>query len=680
MASAEVLPIVLEGQDNTASAWASFIRNGKSAQSVIDQLKGSAASLASGSASSLASLGNAAKMLANPYVAVTAAVLGVSGAAVLAANDLAKIGDAADMVGTKGSSIAGLGSELRKVGGDAGDAIAGLKNLRAQLDLQSRDGGYIENIFKQNKSSIYDAAGELKPLNEIYAKLSGYIFNAKNDTIALEIATHAFGEQAAPAIVKAIDGGARSLDKLANTDLDPLIKQSQEVERIWNSLGKSDGSWLQKAEGWAAQFGDKLKLAGAAMAGSKEAINMQDRLNRPELYENNGSNPNYVTKLGPSELRSGSAGLKGDVTKTQSNRPEQSTAAYDKASVAVAKHTAEVYANASAVELGAGELANMETQAKLLATAEESGLKVTQKMRDEIKKLADGAGAAAEALAKAKAASEINFGRNTAFLTPDDVAIATSLKGIYGTDIPAALNSTEAAAMRVNNVLKDIGTTGQDINKGMIVGLEQGLRSGLTFAQSEAKAAENELGKVADKLASMAADNLWKAAFGGSGGFNVLSALGIGSFGNNADANPGSASNPLSGLDSSDYDPGGFADGGFTGIGGKYQPAGIVHRGEFVFDADSTRRIGPGNLWRMMKGYADGGLVDGPGALANIPAPKATTNITHNTITVDVRGATGNEEVQRMVTVGMQKAYNMAVGTAVASVPGVTGDDRKRRG
>ncbi|EPU6470553.1 phage tail tape measure protein [Citrobacter amalonaticus] len=55
----------------------------------------------------------------------------------------------------------------------------------------------------------------------------------------------------------------------------------------------------------------------------------------------------------------------------------------------------------------------------------------------------------------------------------------------------------------------------------------------------------------------------------------------------------------------------GFAGGGFTGSGGKYEPAGVVHRGEFVFTKEATSRIGVGNLYRMMKGYASGGLVGG---------------------------------------------------------------------
>ncbi|QGW18233.1 MULTISPECIES: phage tail tape measure protein [Leclercia] len=55
----------------------------------------------------------------------------------------------------------------------------------------------------------------------------------------------------------------------------------------------------------------------------------------------------------------------------------------------------------------------------------------------------------------------------------------------------------------------------------------------------------------------------------------------------------------------------GFAAGGFTGYGGKNDPAGVVHRGEFVFTKEATSRIGVGNLYSLMRGYASGGLVGG---------------------------------------------------------------------
>ncbi|AVE37140.1 phage tail length tape measure family protein [Klebsiella aerogenes] len=46
----------------------------------------------------------------------------------------------------------------------------------------------------------------------------------------------------------------------------------------------------------------------------------------------------------------------------------------------------------------------------------------------------------------------------------------------------------------------------------------------------------------------------------------------------------------------------GFASGGYTGSGGKYQPAGIVHKGEYVFDQESTNRIGVSQLEALRDG------------------------------------------------------------------------------
>jgi hypothetical protein len=59
--------------------------------------------------------------------------------------------------------------------------------------------------------------------------------------------------------------------------------------------------------------------------------------------------------------------------------------------------------------------------------------------------------------------------------------------------------------------------------------------------------------------------------------------------------------------------PAGFADGGYTGDGGKYEPKGVVHGGEFVFTKEQTRRAGVSNLYAMAKslaGFANGGFVN----------------------------------------------------------------------
>ncbi|HJF29096.1 MAG TPA: hypothetical protein K8V79_12850 [Acinetobacter lwoffii] len=60
--------------------------------------------------------------------------------------------------------------------------------------------------------------------------------------------------------------------------------------------------------------------------------------------------------------------------------------------------------------------------------------------------------------------------------------------------------------------------------------------------------------------------------------------------------------------------PKGFADGGYTGHGGKYDPAGIVHKGEGVLTQEEVKALGgPQGFEDLRKsirrGYATGGLV-----------------------------------------------------------------------
>jgi len=76
---------------------------------------------------------------------------------------------------------------------------------------------------------------------------------------------------------------------------------------------------------------------------------------------------------------------------------------------------------------------------------------------------------------------------------------------------------------------------------------------------------------------------------------------------------------------------GGFARGGYTGAGGKYEVAGKVHRGEFVFPAERVREIGLSSLYnlafkhgtpseiarpQLLPSYAEGGLVTGASTAA----------------------------------------------------------------
>lgn len=113
---------------------------------------------------------------------------------------------------------------------------------------------------------------------------------------------------------------------------------------------------------------------------------------------------------------------------------------------------------------------------------------------------------------------------------------------------------------------------------------------------SGGKNAEEALMNLAKRLA----DAALQAALLGQGPLAGL-------FGNRA------GSNGVGGLIGLLFSGLGFAGGGYTGPGGKYQPAGVVHRGEYVFDQKSVGAIGVRNLDAIRAaarlGYADGGLV-----------------------------------------------------------------------
>lgn len=112
----------------------------------------------------------------------------------------------------------------------------------------------------------------------------------------------------------------------------------------------------------------------------------------------------------------------------------------------------------------------------------------------------------------------------------------------------------------------------------------------------------------------------------------------------------------------------GFASGGYTGPGGKYQPAGVVHAGEFVNRQEVVRqpgalaflsefnRVGMAAL-KGWQGYADGGLVV-PGAHSGVP-----TSANFQPATVNVGGSTIDNRLQLNLIDDPDRIASMAFGS-----------------
>lgn len=96
----------------------------------------------------------------------------------------------------------------------------------------------------------------------------------------------------------------------------------------------------------------------------------------------------------------------------------------------------------------------------------------------------------------------------------------------------------------------------------------------------------------------------------------------------------------------------GFASGGYTGDGATFQPAGIVHRGEFVLSKKATSRLGVDNLNALhaaaLRGYSGGGAVGAVSKLqSNAFGSDRASNVAQ-TVTINapisVEGSSGSPE------------------------------------
>ncbi|PDT66392.1 hypothetical protein CO683_27010 [Bradyrhizobium ottawaense] len=208
------------------------------------------------------------------------------------------------------------------------------------------------------------------------------------------------------------------------------------------------------------------------------------------------------------------------------------------------------------------------------------------------------------------------FSRASNYATKQIEELSDQAK-VAGSALPMlqqALNDAGNARKQLDSLMVE----GMSVNRSFFVEFGQQLRSGASAWDAFKSAGLSALGKISDKLMQMAADQLFASAFGGSSsGIGSLLGLGgggsVGNYGQVANATglgagTGGLSFPM------------FANGGFTGSGGKFEPAGIVHKGEYVVPAATVRRVGLPAL-ESLRGYADGGLVGSMARAANSNGP-----------------------------------------------------------
>lgn len=222
-------------------------------------------------------------------------------------------------------------------------------------------------------------------------------------------------------------------------------------------------------------------------------------------------------------------------------------------------------------------------------------------------------------------------------LSPDKIAAIEQESAAYARQSEALRQAQEQ-----QQKLNEWNNVARDATRGFIDDLIQG--------ESAADAFAGALSRIADALLDDVLNSIFKVnnAAGGGGGF--LSGL-FSLFG-------GGGASSYAGLSG-----GLFSEGGFTGPGGKYQPAGIVHKGEVVWSqADVARAGGVGAVEALRKGYANGGAVGV--SVPSVPSLKslggngqAPVSVNYAPV-IDARGADA-EAVARLEKVVAKQAAEL---------------------
>lgn len=157
--------------------------------------------------------------------------------------------------------------------------------------------------------------------------------------------------------------------------------------------------------------------------------------------------------------------------------------------------------------------------------------------------------------------------------------------------LAAGMAAAEASTEALRLKQQQLSETGNFFGAQMVDALS-GIITGTTTWQQALQGILQSLVKVGLQAALLGTGPL-AGLFGGSGGSSSGGMGGI-----------------LGGLLGSLF---GFESGGYTGDGGKSEPAGVVHRGEFVMSKRAVERLGVQNLDRMhrgaLKGFESGGYV-----------------------------------------------------------------------
>jgi len=415
---------------------------------------------------------------------------------------LKTLDDVARTAGTTLGAIKGLQDNASIKGNIVGDDFQkGMAKFAQDVYEAKNNMGQLAEFLRANGQSA-------KTFEDAIAKVAELIKNARDDNERLVLLQRAglpatmdwvrWLSQGGDAIRKAIQNG----DEFNNGPAASMVKRAREFDEAWNSAVTNISN---KFKGWlldldAATFSaiDKFKALAANTWGG------------------GGDAPKRIAVTGGSTAPAPTATVDPEVIKRNISLQQQQLGVYGSTLTAL-EAVRQVELQVQQARLSGVSLDQKRIDVlKQLAAEQQIGVTSIKAQTDAMKidaaTVGMSASAATEYAAKQNALNEARrAGRE---LTPENIAQITREAAALG----------QAAAQA--DLLRSAYT---GLVQGPLQTFTSAIANGATAWDAFKKAGQSALNSIASKLADIAAQNLWKSAFGGGGGgFNLGSLFGLG--------------------------------------------------------------------------------------------------------------------------------------------------------
>ncbi len=492
---------------------------------------------------------------------------------------------------------------------------------------------------KATEIALSGVTGTIDPFAKAMADVSKIIneissAKAKNEISALADQAGS-GEKKLSELLRSINGLSGKYPDMSNTidELSKVVLEALKAKAAINQLTMAQGSDLSKSFP-AGEKGGRLGSPSLDEMKERNQALFDEQLNFMKRWDNS-----FRDKLDPSNKK---------LNKTPKTKVDRDANAYRDLVKSAQDRIDQMQLEEQLISKTGVAADTLRMRLELLQRAQDKGRELSPRQQKELEALAHAYGEAAQKVAALSAAEELRFEREQMFRSPAEQRVAGQLRNM-GLDANSDFGQLIAGQIRLNEKLAE----GRDMAKDFVSGFTQDLLNGVSAMDALANAAS----RLGSKLLDMAMDQAINGLFG-----NLMGVFSGGLGGGSPFANSGQ----LAGAFASGIG-GMWAEGGYTGSGGKYDPAGIVHKGEYVIPKWLVDKIGVGNIERLFAGYSSGGLVGA--SVPTVPALRAprvpdlrmpyqsdrATESAKVDINVNVSGARGNSEIQQMVADGVSQ-------------------------